>query len=282
MTVINERLALVESYLRILRSLESKITNVDEFAKNPIHRGAVERYLHLAVEALIDVGFRICSLIGLEKPDRYRDIAHILAEAEILSENNAKLLELWIGLRNLLVHAYAKINPAKTYEALKSINELQNIAYEIKNNVSKRKIDPPSQTLDIKKLIHTVRTVLEKHPYINFAYVFGSYATGKIGWKRDVDIAIHVNRKISWKEHVTLIHEIEDAVKKPVDLIILNEAPPILAYEIISKGKPILTRNNQLKTEVEVKIMHEYLDLKFKLKTYYKELFRKNKNKRQS
>jgi len=92
MTIIRDGLALAKTYLRVLHELRSKVDSVDYLIKGPIIKGAIERYLHLTVEALIDVGFRICSLVGLEKPERYRDIVRILASSQVLSYEKADKL----------------------------------------------------------------------------------------------------------------------------------------------------------------------------------------------
>ncbi|MEM2709955.1 MAG: HepT-like ribonuclease domain-containing protein [Candidatus Methanomethylicia archaeon] len=75
---MRDRLSTAEGYVNLLRILWKKVRNVKELSKDLILRGAVERYLQLSIEAIIDVGFRICSILGLEKPERYRDIAKIL------------------------------------------------------------------------------------------------------------------------------------------------------------------------------------------------------------
>ncbi|MEM2403857.1 MAG: HepT-like ribonuclease domain-containing protein [Candidatus Methanomethylicia archaeon] len=76
--IVRDRLSTAEGYVNLLRILWKKVRNVKELSKDLILRGAVERYLQLSIEAIIDVGFRICSILGLEKPERYRDIAKIL------------------------------------------------------------------------------------------------------------------------------------------------------------------------------------------------------------
>ena len=258
MPVITRKFMLLKNYIRILRSLEEKIVSVDEFTEDFILRGAVERYLHLAVEVLIDIGFRICSLLELEKPDRYRDLARILKEAGFLSKKSADLLELWIGFRNIMVHAYARIKPSKVLEALKSIGDLERIASEIRRNVDEKKLDP-SQIRDeaIMEVFRNFRVV--------FAYIFGSYATGRARNRSDVDIAVYVEEGgLSWKEHVSLMHSLEDVIGKRVDLVILNETPLLLAYEIVSKGRLIYSRDDELRAEFEAKVLHEYLDIKLK------------------
>jgi len=62
--ILRERLALAMNYVGLLEKLSSRVSNVSAL-DDPVLRGAVERYLHLAVEALIDVGMRLCSILQL-------------------------------------------------------------------------------------------------------------------------------------------------------------------------------------------------------------------------
>jgi len=78
MTALRERLALLADYIAILKKLGERVRDAEELVQDPLLKGAVKRYLHLAVEAIIDVGMRICSLKGLGKPERYRDLAILL------------------------------------------------------------------------------------------------------------------------------------------------------------------------------------------------------------
>ncbi len=133
--IINDKLAMARSYVNILRSIRDRARTVDDLSRDLVLRGAVERYLHLAVESLIDVGMRLCSILNLSKPERYRDVARILVSANVLSDETGKLFELWIGFRNMLVHGYAVIDPERLIEALNEIDELDRVINEISNFV---------------------------------------------------------------------------------------------------------------------------------------------------
>ena len=270
MGVLKERLSMLVDYLKILRDLSSKIASATELARDPLLRGAVERYLHLAVEIIIDIGMRICSLKGLGKPERYRDLAILLHRAGILSEEKARELDLWIGFRNVLVHMYARIDLLRVLDALHSINELEDIAKELAEGVEKLGLDPPKIVKrDIKKLVETIKDVLEVDSRVRLAYVFGSWAEGKATSRSDVDVAIYVSGDLGWRDYVALKNKLEDATGRAVDLIVLNNAPPALAYRVITQGEPILITDRNLMADVETRIMREWLDLKPRLEAYF-------------
>lgn len=84
---IKRKLGQVRLYLGYLRKLGQ--TTFDKFSKDFLVRGALERYLHLAIEAVIDIGNGIISSLQLKRPDRYRDIPAILREADILPDKLA-------------------------------------------------------------------------------------------------------------------------------------------------------------------------------------------------
>ncbi len=77
---------------------------------------AAERYLQISIERVIDIGNEILSSPGLRRPERYRDVPAILAEAKVIPEGFAESVASMIGFRNLLVHDYALIYMALVYE----------------------------------------------------------------------------------------------------------------------------------------------------------------------
>ncbi len=81
--ILREQLTLAMSYIKVLEDLRVRVRGAESL-RDSIVRGAVERYLHLTVEALIDVGMRLCSLLQLRKPETYHEVARVLKEAGIL------------------------------------------------------------------------------------------------------------------------------------------------------------------------------------------------------
>ncbi len=103
--------------------------------------------------------------------------------------------------------------------------------------------------------------------YIKLAYLFGSVAKGKEGKLSDVDIAVFLDESLSKKEIINLqlkvISELTSILKTDrVDLIVMNNAPLLLKYNIIRYGK-ILKDDKETKIKVESGILSDYLDMKY-------------------
>lgn len=91
---------------------------VDDLKTDPTLRGAVERYLHLSAECVIDVAEIMISELGLRKPEEYRESINILGEAGIIPGEFAHYFSPVAGFRNILVHEYAKIDLTEVHRHL--------------------------------------------------------------------------------------------------------------------------------------------------------------------
>lgn len=114
--VLRKRLEKLEEYLAILRQLQG--TSEEEFIRDPQKYGAAERFLHLAIEATLDMGNHVISSLRWGKVDVYRDIPERFYEQGYLDE---ALRETWIkmiGFRNLLIHDYLTVNRHLVYQVL--------------------------------------------------------------------------------------------------------------------------------------------------------------------
>lgn len=117
-TLIATKLSKLRQYQRFLKQLQANTP--EDFTSDFKIRGAAERYLQVAIECIIDIGNEIISSLQLQRPERYRDIPYILAEAKIIPKTFAETIASMIGLRNLLVHDYASINLNLVYEFLQT------------------------------------------------------------------------------------------------------------------------------------------------------------------
>lgn len=99
---------------------EIRTLSLDDFVKSKRDHGSAERYLHISIEILIDVGNHIISKNGWGSVHWYQDIATIFHEKAYI---DSELCAIWIKMikfRNLLVHEYAKIDKREVYNVLQN------------------------------------------------------------------------------------------------------------------------------------------------------------------
>jgi len=116
--LITAKLSKLREYQRFLKELQT--TSLDGFVSDFKIRGAVERYLQVSIECVVDIGNEIISALQLQRPERYRDIPYIMAKAKVIPKTFAETVASMIGFRNLLVHDYASINQNLVYEFLQT------------------------------------------------------------------------------------------------------------------------------------------------------------------
>lgn len=96
-----------------------------------------------------------------------------------------------------------------------------------------------------------------------FAYLFGSQAKGRAHPRSDVDVAVWLREpydRASFAPVLALIGATSDALHRDdIDVVILNEAPLRLAFEILG-GKLLFSRDEDTRIRTEAAIMSRYHD----------------------
>ena len=120
--------------------------------------------------------------------------------------------------------------------------------------------------------VHTFTTVkraalrcLERHPEVLVAYVFGSVAKQRTHTASDVDIAVLVSDEVMksdpFRYRLKLMADLMSALgRNDVDLILLNQATPLLAHRVLRDGKLILERSPSARVRFQVHTVNQYLD----------------------
>jgi hypothetical protein len=106
--------------------------------------------------------------------------------------------------------------------------------------------------------------VLAEDPRIVYALVFGSSARGTAHAGSDLDIAIGLEprTRIGALELGGLIARLEGAGGRRVDVVVVNEAPPPVAYRIFRDGRVILEKDHRTLVEHKTRAILEYLDFR--------------------
>ena len=128
--VVAARLAALDQYLRFLAEIAR--LDLSAFTSDPRNYAAAERFLHLAIESVLDIGTHCIAGLGLPRPATDADILPTLAEAGIVTDETARELPNIAGFRNLLVHDYARIDRARVHVFLNSrLNGFRDFAADI-------------------------------------------------------------------------------------------------------------------------------------------------------
>ena len=98
---------------------------LDRDIRDELH---VEHALQLAIQACIDVGAHLVSELGLPAPDDYGQIFESLGTAGRIDRDLAARLARAVGMRNLLVHEYLKIDLDKVWATLGELDDLRAFA----------------------------------------------------------------------------------------------------------------------------------------------------------
>lgn len=104
------------------------------------------------------------------------------------------------------------------------------------------------------------RRALVERQEIRLAYLFGSTAAGTARPGSDTDIAILFDEVPAPRELDLLSERLGAAVGRPVDLVVLNSAPPLLAREVIRSGRLLVCRDDQDRVRFEARATARYQD----------------------
>ena len=104
---------------------------------------------------------------------------------------------------------------------------------------------------------------LRSRKEIQAAYIFGSVANRTQRPDSDVDIALLVSEKVMRRDpfqyRLDLMSDLMAVLKRnDVDLILLNQASPLLAHRVLSKGKLILERSASARVAFQVRAVNRY------------------------
>lgn len=128
--VLQKRVKKAQEYLHYLDDIRAKY-NKEEFKNNPMIFGSTERFLHLVIEALLDIGNHIISDQNLGEVEFYKDIPELLYQNDYINGEQKEIFIRITGFRNILVHEYLEIDLDIVYKILKNnLNDLHSILKE--------------------------------------------------------------------------------------------------------------------------------------------------------
>lgn len=99
------------------------------------------------------------------------------------------------------------------------------------------------------QLLEQVASRLAADPSIEFASVFGSVAEGTARPDSDLDVAVLANAPLGSGQRRALVDMLAQTMGRPVDLIDLREAGPVLLMSAL-RGKRLVGRGGRANAEL--------------------------------
>lgn len=117
---------------------------------------------------------------------------------------------------------------------------------------------------DTDKIVYEA---LFPEPYIQFAYLFGSRAKGNVHPLSDYDVAVFIDTEnapslpYGISGHISGLFAGKIRTQK-IQVVILNEANPFLAFEAVDKGRLVFKRDARVHHDFVFRAYRQYFDLK--------------------
>jgi predicted nucleotidyltransferase len=121
----------------------------------------------------------------------------------------------------------------------------------------------------INDVEETLSEFFKNRQEVQLAYLFGSFVTGSKRRFQDLDIAILVSHKFledydkknPYGYEAAIGTELAHALKyDPVDILILNQAPPVINRQVIITGKLIYCESEKIRINFEISTLKRYAD----------------------
>lgn len=107
---------------------------------------------------------------------------------------------------------------------------------------------PASRRAEDTDLQARLTRALEPRPEILDAYLFGSQARGDAGTLSDIDVAVFIDEDLAepgpYGYDAELITDLMTELgTNDIDVVLLNQAPPLLYHRVLRDGKLLVTRD---------------------------------------
>jgi len=125
----------IDSYLEEIGQIRP--IDFKEYQDSIEKKRSIERLLQISIEAVIDISYILVSNLKLGIPSDEDILFEELNKKKIISNNIKETLKQMKGLRNILVHKYAKVNDEEVFENLDNLKDFEKFKEEILRFIKK-------------------------------------------------------------------------------------------------------------------------------------------------
>ncbi|MCS7198325.1 MAG: nucleotidyltransferase domain-containing protein [Candidatus Bipolaricaulota bacterium] len=120
--------------------------------------------------------------------------------------------------------------------------------------------------MDLTKLEEKLVQYAREHQ-VSALYLFGSVVHGALTPLSDLDVAVFLPESVPSEEYfdrrLQMTLDLMELLRaSEIDLVILNHAPPLLKYKVVTTGKLLYSRDERALNRFELRVLTEYLDFK--------------------
>ena len=118
-----------------------------------------------------------------------------------------------------------------------------------------------------------IAAILKEKECVLFAYIFGSFASEESF--NDIDVGVFISgERLNFPLRLELEteRELEDTVRIPIDVRIINNAPLSFIYNVLKSGIVIVDSNKSLRADFEGLVYKKYFDFQHLRKEYLREI----------
>ena len=114
-----------------------------------------------------------------------------------------------------------------------------------------------------QQLVPLIADFQRRYGCIRLAYLFGSQAEERARADSDVDVAVLLADDADAIVDLQLGADLSRALGKPVDVVVLNQASPILQHEVIREGVRLMEVSPMVRRLYELSAFRNYVDAVF-------------------
>jgi len=124
-----------------------------------------------------------------------------------------------------------------------------------------------------REISRKIEELVKNRAEIIFAYIFGSFIEDEV--YNDIDLAIYIDENNALTKKIfyaiELSKKLEELVKIPIDVIVLNRASNFILYRV-SNGKLIKNSDDNMRINFMTTHWKEYWDFKNKIHEHVEEM----------
>lgn len=118
-TFLQKKMDLLSGYIAKLGQLVANST-VTEIRKDEVGLAAIERYFQLAVDQMVDINTHLIKTGDLGTVDDLQSTFKMLGDCGVLKKDFSRKIAPIVGVRNMLVHRYEKLDADTFLQNLKN------------------------------------------------------------------------------------------------------------------------------------------------------------------